>query len=297
MMERRPESSPRGSTVSRVQSIERAFAVLAALTDGPVGVTDVAERADLPKSTAARLLASLAARRRRRAGAGRHALPARAAASRRSPPASPGARRWSRRPAAPRRARRRRSARPPACRFPTGESSTTSTRSSTTRTRSGSATGPARASRCTRSRAGWSSSPSGRPRPSSATWPSRPSPSPSGRSRIPRPCASGSGRSRSPAMPGSTTSSRWASRRWPRAIADASGEVVAAIHVHGPSYRFPPARPRGRARPPVGDDRGPDHERCARRRADRSGPPRPVPSATTFAAAPIAALPCHPSAA
>ena len=24
-------------------------------------------------------------------------------------------------------------------------------------------------------------------------------------------------------------------------IADASGEVVAAIHVHGPSYRFPPA--------------------------------------------------------
>src|SRR5207247_9145630 len=24
-------------------------------------------------------------------------------------------------------------------------------------------------------------------------------------------------------------------------IADASGEVVAAVHVHGPSYRFPPA--------------------------------------------------------
>ena len=46
--------------MSRVQSIERAFAVLGALTDGPVGVTEVAERADLPKSTAARLLASLA---------------------------------------------------------------------------------------------------------------------------------------------------------------------------------------------------------------------------------------------
>jgi DNA-binding IclR family transcriptional regulator len=46
--------------VSRVQSIERAFAVLGALTDGPIGVTDVAERAALPKSTAARLLASLA---------------------------------------------------------------------------------------------------------------------------------------------------------------------------------------------------------------------------------------------
>jgi DNA-binding IclR family transcriptional regulator len=46
--------------VSRVQSIERAFAVLGTLADGPIGVTDVAERARLPKSTAARLLASLA---------------------------------------------------------------------------------------------------------------------------------------------------------------------------------------------------------------------------------------------
>jgi DNA-binding IclR family transcriptional regulator len=46
--------------MSRVQSIERAFAVLAALADGPIGVTEVAERAHLPKSTAARLLASLA---------------------------------------------------------------------------------------------------------------------------------------------------------------------------------------------------------------------------------------------
>jgi IclR family acetate operon transcriptional repressor len=46
--------------VSRVQSIERAFSVLSTLADGPLGVTDVAERARLPKSTAARLLASLA---------------------------------------------------------------------------------------------------------------------------------------------------------------------------------------------------------------------------------------------
>jgi DNA-binding IclR family transcriptional regulator len=45
--------------VSRVQSIERAFAVLSALADGPIGVTEVAERVDLPKSTAARMLASL----------------------------------------------------------------------------------------------------------------------------------------------------------------------------------------------------------------------------------------------
>ncbi len=46
--------------MSRVQSIERAFAVLGTLADGPIGVTEVAERARLPKSTAARLLASLA---------------------------------------------------------------------------------------------------------------------------------------------------------------------------------------------------------------------------------------------
>lgn len=46
--------------MSRVQSIERAFAVLSVLADGPIGVTEVAERADLAKSTAARMLASLA---------------------------------------------------------------------------------------------------------------------------------------------------------------------------------------------------------------------------------------------
>ncbi len=46
--------------MSRVQSIERAFAVLGALGDGPIGVTEVAARVGLPKSTAARMLASLA---------------------------------------------------------------------------------------------------------------------------------------------------------------------------------------------------------------------------------------------
>jgi DNA-binding IclR family transcriptional regulator len=46
--------------VSTVQAIQRAFAVLSALADGPIGVTEVAERAGLPKSTAARMLASLA---------------------------------------------------------------------------------------------------------------------------------------------------------------------------------------------------------------------------------------------
>lgn len=45
--------------MSRVQSIERAFAVLSALAEGPRGVTDVADQVALPKSTVARLLASL----------------------------------------------------------------------------------------------------------------------------------------------------------------------------------------------------------------------------------------------
>lgn len=46
--------------MSSVQSIRRAFDVLDTLADGPLGVTDVAERSGLPKSTAARLLATLA---------------------------------------------------------------------------------------------------------------------------------------------------------------------------------------------------------------------------------------------
>jgi DNA-binding IclR family transcriptional regulator len=51
---------PYDGTVPRVQSIERAFSILSALADGPIGVTAVAERAGLPKSTASRLLTSLA---------------------------------------------------------------------------------------------------------------------------------------------------------------------------------------------------------------------------------------------
>ena len=43
-----------------VQSIRRAFAVLGALADGPLGVTDVAARSHIPKSTAARILSALA---------------------------------------------------------------------------------------------------------------------------------------------------------------------------------------------------------------------------------------------
>jgi DNA-binding IclR family transcriptional regulator len=49
------------SPANGVQSIRRAFSVLGALADGPLGVTDVAARSHIPKSTAARLLAALAA--------------------------------------------------------------------------------------------------------------------------------------------------------------------------------------------------------------------------------------------
>lgn len=42
-----------------VQSIERAFAVLRELALGPSGVTDIAERVNLPKSTVSRLLSAL----------------------------------------------------------------------------------------------------------------------------------------------------------------------------------------------------------------------------------------------
>jgi IclR family acetate operon transcriptional repressor len=43
-----------------VQSIRRAFAVLRALADGPLGVSEVASASRIPKSTAARLLSALA---------------------------------------------------------------------------------------------------------------------------------------------------------------------------------------------------------------------------------------------
>lgn len=45
--------------MSTVQSVERAFAVLRSLLAGPAGVSDVAERTGLPKSTVSRLLATL----------------------------------------------------------------------------------------------------------------------------------------------------------------------------------------------------------------------------------------------
>lgn len=44
-----------------IQTIKRAFTLLRALALGPVGVTELAERVELPKSTVARLLAALEA--------------------------------------------------------------------------------------------------------------------------------------------------------------------------------------------------------------------------------------------
>lgn len=45
--------------MSSVQSIDRAFSILHALAAGPAGVTEIADRVDLPKSTVSRLLSTL----------------------------------------------------------------------------------------------------------------------------------------------------------------------------------------------------------------------------------------------
>ncbi len=45
--------------MSTVQSIDRAFSVLRSLTSGPAGVTEIADRVQLPKSTVSRMLSTL----------------------------------------------------------------------------------------------------------------------------------------------------------------------------------------------------------------------------------------------
>lgn len=45
--------------MSTVQSIERAFSILRSLVAGPAGVSEIAERVQLPKSTVSRLLSTL----------------------------------------------------------------------------------------------------------------------------------------------------------------------------------------------------------------------------------------------
>lgn len=47
--------------MSTVQSVERAFSILQALAGGPAGVSAIAERTSLPKSTVSRLLGTLVA--------------------------------------------------------------------------------------------------------------------------------------------------------------------------------------------------------------------------------------------
>ena len=47
--------------MSGVQSVDRAFAILRALASGPAGVTELAERVGLPKSTVSRMLSTLEA--------------------------------------------------------------------------------------------------------------------------------------------------------------------------------------------------------------------------------------------
>jgi len=56
MLERHGTGEP---LMSGVQSVDRAFAVLRALVAGPGGVTDIADRVGLPKSTVSRLLSTL----------------------------------------------------------------------------------------------------------------------------------------------------------------------------------------------------------------------------------------------
>jgi len=48
-----------GRVITRVQSIDRAFAILEALGGGPLGVSEIARRVGLPKSSTARILRSL----------------------------------------------------------------------------------------------------------------------------------------------------------------------------------------------------------------------------------------------
>ncbi len=45
--------------MTAVQSVERAFAIISCLAAGPAGVSDIAERVGLPKSTVSRLLVTL----------------------------------------------------------------------------------------------------------------------------------------------------------------------------------------------------------------------------------------------
>ena len=224
--------------MSRVQSIERAFAVLGALADGPIGVTEVAERVDLPKSTAARLLASLA-----REGVVEQV---------------PGDTRYRLGPRLVTLAARIRPNRSlatlarPSLEDLAGEA--------------GEAAGLIRAGRRPRPlhRPGRQPEPGLGPRldrvadpaprrvvragaaglRAADVRPALPRPPDGARSRPgrwspPTPCSSGCGRSAATATRGRCEEFDEGISSVAAPVADGSGEVVAAVHLHGPSYRFP----------------------------------------------------------
>ena len=227
--------------MSRVQSIERAFAVLGALADGPIGVTEVADRAgsaEVDGRAAARVAGP---RRRRRAGPGRHPLPARAAAR--------DARlRGHARPIAG-------DARPPVAR---GAGRATPARRPAWRSRDGDVVHyidqvdtpePGLGPRLDRLadpaprrvvRAGAAGLPAADVR-SSATRPADGAVHPADDRDRRRAARRGCGRSGATATPGRARSSTRASVGG-GAHRGCDGEVVAAVHVHGPSYRFPVGR-------------------------------------------------------
>ena len=227
--------------MSSVQSIRRAFDVLGALAGGPLGVTDVADRAGLPKSTAARLLATLAREGRGRAGPGRHGVPARPAprdprrrASRSTRSLAALARPTLERP------RARDGGRPRAWASPTATSSTTSTRS----------TRPNQVvvRDWTGSRVPLHAVSSGQVllafRTPSAIERYLEGPLERFTARTPADAEAVRARIREIRQRGYA----WAIEEFDPGIssvaapiADSSGEVIAAVHVHGPSYRFPPA--------------------------------------------------------
>ena len=221
-----------------VQSVERAFAVLQCLGAGPAGVSEVAERIGLPKSTVSRLLSTLQALgaveqvadgSEYRVGdlmteiAGGAAARARAA-SRRPDPS------WSSWP--------RPSVKRPGCPCSTDERCSTSIRSTST-SPCRCATGRASASPHTPCRPGWWPSPRWGRRRVRSTWRVRwPT---SARARRPMPPSSDGA---SAASPGEGTA--WAMEEYLEGINSVAapvlgpdGRLTAVVHVHGPSYRFP----------------------------------------------------------
>ena len=226
---------------------------------GRSGVTEVADRVR-PAQVDGRAPADDARPRGRRgAGPGRHALPARPAArdARRA-----GSRRPARWPPSPTPslggAGRGRRARRPACRVPDGDLVHYIDQVDTPEPGLGPRLDRARACRCTRSRPGRCCSRSGRRRPSSAIS--------SGR---------WSGSRRAPSSDPDALRERlreirrdgyaWAIEEFDEGIssvaapiADASGEVIAAVHLHGPSYRFPADGAAAAIAEAVVGGRGPD---------------------------------------